>query len=68
MPYPALPFAAALGAAPAVILAAGFLETVGALIEQAWAYVAAGYRQVPVLVLVLSALLVLPAGRADLVA
>jgi hypothetical protein len=56
----ALPLAAALGAAPALFLAAGFLEIVESLFMQGAALTEAGYQKAPALMLVLSALLVLP--------
>lgn len=59
--YPALPVAAApWAAAPAFVLGAGFLETAEYLWAQGLALMVVGYRQVPVLMLVLSALLILP--------
>ena len=60
VPYLAPPFAAAAWVAPALVLAAGFLETAESLLAQGIAAIAAGYRQAPVLMLALSALLVLP--------
>ena len=56
----ALAVAAILGAAPASILAAGFLEAVESIFMQGLALVEAGYQRAPALMLVLSALLVLP--------
>ena len=61
VPYPAPPSAVAAWVAPALVPAAGFLETAESLIAQGIALIEAGYRQSPVLMLVLSALLVLPA-------
>ncbi len=60
VPYPALPPAAAAWVVPALVLAAGFLETAESIFAQGVAAIEAGYRQQPVLMLVLSALLVLP--------
>lgn len=60
VPYPAAPFAAAAWAAPALVLAAGFVDTAQSLLAQAIAAIEVGYRQAPALVLVLSALLILP--------
>ena len=57
----ALAVAAILGAAPASVLAAGFLEAVELIFMQGLALVEAGYQRAPALMLVLSALLVLPA-------
>ena len=57
----ALAVAAIFGAAPAFILAAGFLEAVESIFMQGLALVEAGYQRAPALMLVLSALLVLPA-------
>jgi hypothetical protein len=59
VPDQALAVAAALWA-PAVVHAAGFLESVEAFFVQGLALVEAGYRKAPALILVLSALLVLP--------
>jgi hypothetical protein len=52
--------AAILGAAPASVLAAGFLDAVESIFWQGLALVEAGYQRAPALMLVLSALLVLP--------
>ena len=60
VPYAASPLAAAVCAAPALVLAAGFLETAESVLAQGLAMIEAGYRQQPVLMLVLSALLILP--------
>lgn len=60
VPDMGLPTVAALAAAPAFILAAGLLDTVESLFTQGLALMEAGYQKVPALVLVLSALLVLP--------
>ena len=56
-----LAVAAFVGAAPASILPAGFLEAVELIFMQGLALVEAGYQRAPALMLVLSALLVLPA-------
>lgn len=56
-----LAVAAFVGAAPASILPAGFLEAVESIFMQGLALVEAGYQRAPALMLVLSALLVLPA-------
>lgn len=53
--------AAILGAAPVSVPAAGFLDAVESIIVQGLALVEAGYQRAPALMLVLSALLVLPA-------
>jgi FHA domain len=60
VPYPAPPFAAAAWVVPALVLAAGFLETAESLLAQGIAAIETGYRQQPVLMLVLSVLLILP--------
>ena len=60
VPYPAPPLAITHGMAPAITLAAGFLQASDSLLTQLLAVIAAGYQQAPVLVLVLSVLLVLP--------
>lgn len=60
MPNTALAIAA-LGTAQPLVLAAGFLETVESIPMQGFALVEAGYQQAPALMLVLSALVVLPA-------
>lgn len=57
----ALVVVAISGTAPASILAAGFLEAVESIFMQGLALVEAGYQRAPALMLVLSALLVLPA-------
>ncbi|MBX9590417.1 MAG: FHA domain-containing protein [Hyphomonadaceae bacterium] len=51
---------ASLGAAPVPVLAAGFLDIVESVLAQGLAWMEAGYQRAPVLMLVLSALLVLP--------
>jgi FHA domain len=60
VPYSASPLAATPGLAPAIALAAGFLELSDSLLTHLIAAIAAGYQQAPVLVLVLSVMLVLP--------
>ena len=60
VPNLALAVAAAHGAAPALVLAAGVLETVESIFLQGLALAEMGYQKVPALMLVLSALLVLP--------
>lgn len=59
VPHLGLPFAAV--ASVAAVLAAGIPEAIQSLIEQGVALVGGAYARAPVLVLVLSALLVLPA-------
>jgi hypothetical protein len=56
---PALPFAA-LWLAPAVVPAAGVLEAIESVLTQGLSLVQDGYQRAPALVLVFSALLVLP--------
>ena len=56
----ALAVAAIFGAAPAFVVAAGFPDSVGSIFWQGLALVEAGYQRAPALMLVLSALLVLP--------
>ena len=60
VPDLALAVAAILGAAPASVLAAGFLESAESILMQGLAWLEAGYQRAPTLMLVLSALLVLP--------
>ena len=55
-----LAVAVSLGAAPASILAASFLEAAESIFMQGLALLEAGYDRAPALMLVLSALLVLP--------
>lgn len=57
----ALAALAALGVRPAAVLVAGFLETLETLFMQGVALIETGYQKVPALIMVLSALLVLPA-------
>jgi hypothetical protein len=57
----ALVVAAIFGAAPASILSAGFVEAAESIFMQGLALLEAGYQRAPALMLVLSALLVLPA-------
>jgi len=56
----ALPFAIAAGLAPALVAAAGVLETLESLLSQGLELVEGGYQRAPALMLVLSALLLLP--------
>ncbi len=60
VPNLALAVAAVHGAAPTLVLAAGVLETVESIFLQGLALAEMGYQKVPALMLVLSALLVLP--------
>jgi hypothetical protein len=60
VPHLALPLAALARLVQAHIIAAGALETVQSLIGQALALVDSAYQRAPILVLVLSALLILP--------
>lgn len=60
VPNLALAVIAALWAAPAFVPAADFLQTIESLLLQGIALVEAGYQKAPALMLVLSALLVLP--------
>jgi len=62
VPHLALLLAALARLVQAHIIAAGALETVQSLIGQALALVASAYQRAPILVLVLSALLILPAA------
>ena len=60
VPHCALPFAALLWVLPGFGFAAGVQETLESLFTQGFALIEAGYQRAPVLVLVLSALLILP--------
>jgi Inner membrane component of T3SS, cytoplasmic domain len=60
VPNLALAVAAAVGAVPAIVPAADVLQTIESLLLQGIALVEAGYQKAPALMLVLSALLVLP--------
>lgn len=60
MPYLGLPFAAFSWVARADVLGAGAWQTLESLVGQGLALIAGAYQRAPVLLLVLSALLVLP--------
>ena len=60
MPDLAMAVADIFGATPASVLAAGFLDSVESIFWQGLALVEAAYQRAPALMLVLSALLVLP--------
>jgi FHA domain len=62
VPHLGLPFAALARLVQADIIAAGALETLQSLIGQVLALVDSAYQRAPILVLVLSALLILPAA------
>lgn len=61
MLHPALPFAAFARVAEAHVAAAGALETLQSVVGQGIALLDSAYQRAPILVLVLSALVILPA-------